>query len=846
MKKYTPMIRQYLDIKADYEDSLLFFRLGDFYELFFNDAVVAADELNLVLTARNNADEKIPMCGVPHHASASYIYRLAQKGHKIAIVEQLENPEDAEGIVKRGVVKVVTPGTIMDELNDNSESIYLASVIEYAYGYAVSLAEMASGKVIVFNVEKDIEVLIASLRNYNTKEIIILDSLNNSVKRELLFLDDILLSEESEVNVLSEYAYLYNDVSNTYLKDSVELLLSYLNKTQMKMLNHLREIEVLSDQNHLKINYNSVHNLELIESLKSGNVKNSLWDFLDYTETSMGKRLLRDYIIKPMINKSEILKRQSEITIIKDDYILFADLKENLSNIYDLERLNAKLSYGNANPLDLLRLKRSLASAPKLIESLIKYPQFKYLANVDTLNHIVDLIESAILEDVKANIREGGIFKTGFNSDLDKAHNIQRDGQSWILELEAKERARTDISNLKVGYNRVFGYFIEVSKGNVAKIKDEFNYIRKQTLTNSERYITEELKMKEEEILNADDIAKEMEFKLFNELVKEISTYSKDILALSDVIANIDTLYSLANVARLKGYVLPTISDDREFNIVEGRHPILENLLRDHTYVSNNLNMSNEDVWLITGPNMGGKSTFMRQSVLIVILAQMGSYVPATSASIPIFDQIFTRVGASDDILSGKSTFMVEMSEANDALSNATENSLIIFDEIGRGTSTYDGMAIAKSMIEYIATNIKAKTLFSTHYHELVTLADSFDNVSNYHLLVHEENDEITLKYEVVPGISNRSYGINVARLANLPDHVINRASSILEVLEKEQLISESGHEIIYKEVEVVPNNLKKVETLLKEVNINDLTPMNALQLLDDLVNKLNGDRSYE
>ncbi len=846
MKKYTPMIRQFLDIKADYEDSLLFFRLGDFYELFFDDAKIAAEELNLVLTARNNSDEKIPMCGVPHHASASYIYRLAQKGHKIAIVEQLENPEDAEGIVKRGVVKVVTPGTIMDELNDNSESIYLASVIEYAYGYGVSLVEMASGKVIVFNVEKDIEVLIASLRNYNTKEIIILDSLNSSTKRELLFLDDILLSEESEVNVLDEYAYLYENVDNAYLKESVELLLSYLNKTQMKMLNHLREIEVLSDQNHMKINYNSVHNLELIESLKSGNVKNSLWDFLDYTETSMGKRLLRDYIIKPMINKSDILKRQAEITVIKDDYILFDDLKENLSAIYDLERLNAKLAYGNANPLDLLRLKKSLYSAPKLIESLIKYPEFSHLANVDTLDHIAALIESAILEDVKANIREGGIFKTGFNSDLDKAHNIQRDGQSWILELEAKERERTDISNLKVGYNRVFGYFIEVSKGNVAKIKDEFNYIRKQTLTNSERYITEELKLKEEEILNADDIAKEMEFKLFNDLVKEISTYSQDILALSDVIANIDTLYSLANVARLKGYTLPTISDDREFNIVEGRHPILENLLRDHTYVSNHLNMSNEDVWLITGPNMGGKSTFMRQSVLIVILAQMGSYVPARSATIPIFDQIFTRVGASDDILSGKSTFMVEMSEANDALSNATENSLIIFDEIGRGTSTYDGMAIAKSMIEYIATNIKAKTLFSTHYHELVSLADNFDNVSNYHLLVHEENDQITLKYEVVPGISNRSYGINVARLANLPEHVISRAASILEVLEKEQIINESGHEIIYKEVEVVPNNLKKVERLLKEVNINDLTPMNALQLLDDLIKNLNEDKSYE
>ena len=839
MKKYTPMMRQYLDIKKDYEDALLFYRLGDFYELFFSDAEIAAEELNLVLTARSSGEEKIPMCGVPHHASSSYIYRLTQKGHKVAIVEQLENPEDAEGIVKRGVIKVVTPGTIMDELSDNSESIYLGAVVDYGYGFSVALTEMASGKVIVYNVDHDVETLIASLLSYNTREIVVFEDLSMGVKRELSFLNDVLLSDVSESIVLDNYSYLYEHVDNTNLVSVIELLLTYLNDTQMKTLHHLREIEVISDAGHMKIDYNSISNLELVESLRSGNVKNSLWDFLDHTETSMGKRLLRSYIVKPLVDKESILRRQDQITDLKNDYILFDDLGENLKQIYDLERLNAKLAYGNANPLDLLRLKKSLVVVPQILEDLSKYPNFNNIINVDPLGHLEDLIERAILEDAKAVVRDGNIFKTGFNEKLDEARSVQEHGQEWILQLEAEEREKTGISNLKVGYNRVFGYFIEVSKGNVSKLPDDGTYIRKQTLTNSERYVTEALKMKEEEILNADEIAKTMEFNLFNDLVKEISAHSKSILALSDVIAEIDVLYSLAAVAKLKGYVLPEISDDRTFVIEGGRHPILENIMRDHDYVANNLDMTHEDIWVITGPNMGGKSTFMRQSVLIVIMAQMGSYVPATEAIIPVFDQVFTRIGASDDILSGKSTFMVEMAEANDALSNATENSLIIFDEIGRGTSTYDGMALAKSMIEYIAMNIKAKTLFSTHYHELVTLADHFDNVSNYHLLVHEEDDEITLKYQVVPGVSNRSYGINVAKLAGLPDNVILRASTILEGLEKEQKIAEDGHEIIYKEVEVIPQGLKNVKNILDAIDVNDLTPIKALQLLDDLVSKI-------
>ncbi|NLY62713.1 MAG: DNA mismatch repair protein MutS [Erysipelothrix sp.] len=841
MKTHTPMIRQYLDIKKDHEDALLFYRLGDFYELFFDDAKVAAEELGLVLTARGKSADAIPMCGVPHHASASYIYRLAQKGYRIAIVEQLEDPAEAEGIVKRGVVKIVTPGTIMDELSDNSEAIYMASVYDFAYGYSVAIVEMASGKVITFTLDHDDEKLISSLLNYNIKEIVLITDTNAALKRELSFVSDILVSEIAGVSDTKAYSHLFEHLDNKYLVAAVEILLSYLSETQLKLLNHLRKVEEIRNDGYLKIDYNSIANLELVESLRGGSVKNSLLDFLDHSKTSMGKRTLRSYITRPLINRADILKRQAQITDLRNDYILYDDLEESLKAIYDLERLNAKISYGNANPLDLIRIQKSLNAVPKLLANLIGLSNFSDLIDIDPLTDLAGLIESAISEDAKVNIREGNIFKDGYNSDLDHARSIQKHGQNWIVQLEADEREKTGISTLKVGYNRVFGYFIEVSKANIDKIKDEFNYVRKQTLTNSERYVTEELKSKEEEILNADEIAKALEYSLYNDLINQIATYSSKILALSDVIGQIDFLFSLATVARFKGYSLPEISSDRSFVINDGRHPILETIMRDKDYVANKLDMSNEDIWVITGPNMGGKSTFMRQSVLIVIMAQMGSYIPATFAKIPIFDQIFTRIGASDDILSGKSTFMVEMAEANDALSNATENSLIIFDEIGRGTSTYDGMALAKSMIEYIALNIKAKTLFSTHYHELVSLAERFENVSNYHLLVKEEAGEISLQYQVVPGVSNKSYGINVAKLAGLPNNVLLRASEILDGLEASEVVH-SGAEVIYKDVEVIPNNLNRISSILSKTNLNEITPMMAMQLLDDLLKELNED----
>lgn len=837
MKKYTPMIRQYLEIKQEHKDALVFYRLGDFYEMFFDDAVLAAKELDLVLTSRNpKAENQIPMCGVPHHAASSYILRLTQKGYKVAIVEQLEDPADAVGIVKRGVVKVVTPGTVMDELNEDSESIFLAAITDFAYGFGVALIEMASGKIIVSEVDHDKTLLVEKLLSYNTKEIVVDSSISDKTLQIIKNIPYVSISKE-EIIDLKAYQHLYKNVDNHNLLITIKLMLSYLNRTQMKMLNHLREIEVEDREKYLKMDYASILNLELVESIKISNNQKSLWDFLNKTKTSMGGRLLKTWITKPLVDYNQILKRQSMIEVIKNDFILRDNLKEKLIQVYDLERLSAKFAYGNANAIDAIRLKSSLKVAPEIFQDLKGYSEFQELIKIDPLKTLYQLIDEAIVDKPPTSLREGNLFKEGFNKKLDQARLIQREGQNWILELEAQEREKTGINNLKIGYNRVFGYYFEVTKANRDRIKEEDGYVRKQTLTNSERFITEELKAKEEEILNADEKSRQLEYSLFLELVKEIVKYMPKLLLLAQTISNIDVLFALGIVASNSGYVKPTISKDRDFEIIAGRHPILDQIMVDKKYIANDLTLSDKDLWIITGPNMGGKSTFMRQVTLIVILAQIGSFVPADKAIIPIFDQLFTRIGASDDILSGQSTFMVEMFEANNALQNATANSLIIFDEIGRGTSTYDGMSLAKAMIEYIATNIKAKTLFSTHYHELVQLANNFDNIENYHVEVYEKDGDVTFLYKMVPGQTDRSYGINVAKLAGLPDSIIERSSEILKELESKQIVNSQQKVIIEKEV--APKYLKNIEVMLKNVNINELTPLASLQFLDDLKKKL-------
>ena len=837
MKKYTPMIRQYLKIKEEHSDALIFYRLGDFYEMFFDDAIIASKALDIVLTARNSgAKDKIPMCGVPHHAASNYILRLTQKGYKVAIVEQLEDPADAVGIVKRGVVKIVTPGTVMDELNEDSESIYLAAVTDFKYGYGVAICEMASGKITVSQVDHDKTLLVEKLLSYNTKEVVVSENFDERVLKLLTNLPNTVISTEDSKD-FNEYKHLYDHVENHNLVDTSQLMLAYLNRTQMKMLNHLRKVEVENIESYLKMDYASILNLELVESIKISNNQKSLWDFLNKTKTSMGARLLKTWITKPLVNKEEILSRQDMISVIKDDFLLRDNLKEDLNEIYDLERLSAKFAYGNANAIDAVRLKTSLAKIPKILNDLSVYPQFKDLCQVDSLSNLHDILDQALVDKPPVSLREGGLFKEGYNLDLDQMRKIQREGQNWILELEAKEREKTGVPTLKIGYNRVFGYFFEATKAHKHKLKEEDGYIRKQTLTNVERFITDELKAKEDEILNADDKSKNLEYSLFLKLVERVVTYMPKLLLLAQTIAQIDVLYALGEVATNSGYTKPKISKERDFEIIDGRHPILDQLMQDEKYVSNTLTLSDKDLWLITGPNMGGKSTFMRQVTLIVILAQMGAFVPARSATIPIFDQLFTRIGASDDILSGQSTFMVEMFEANNALQNATKNSLIIFDEIGRGTSTYDGMSLAKAMIEYIATNIKAKTLFSTHYHELVQLADNFDNIENYHVEVFEKDGDVTFLYKMIAGQADRSYGINVAKLAGLPESIIERSSEILVELEANKVVNSNQKVIVEKAV--TPKHLKVVEDLLLNVDINELTPIAALQFLDDLKNKI-------
>lgn len=838
MKKYTPMIRQYLQIKEENKDALLFYRLGDFYELFFEDAKLASKELDLVLTGRNaGVKEKIPMCGVPHHAASNYILRLSQKGYKIAIVEQLEDPSQAKGIVERGVVKIVTPGTIMDELNENSESIFLAAINSYSYGYSLAVCEMASGRIITTSVEKNESKLLEKLLTYNVKEVVVKEKTDEKLIKVLENMNDITLSYE-EVDEPKGYKHIYDHLENTNLINAVKLLLSYLNRTQLKMLKHLRDVEVEKEKDFLKMDYSSILNLELVESIKISNNQKSLWDFLNKTKTSMGARLLKEWIIKPLVDRDQIINRQEKISKIKDDFLLKDSLKNYLSEIYDLERLSAKFAYGNANAKDAIKLKTSLENVPKITEELSQYKEFKDICEIDPLSNLFRLIDEAIVEEPPTSLREGGLFKDNFSKELDDIREVQREGQNWILELEAKERKNTGVNNLKVGYNRVFGYFFEVTKANMHKIKEEDGYIRKQTLTNVERFITDELKAKEDEILNADERSKSLEYSLFLKLVEEIVTYMPKLLLMANMLAKVDVLYALSTIASNVGYIKPKISKDRTFEIEDGRHPILDVLMKENKYVSNSLSLSEEDLWIITGPNMGGKSTFMRQVTLIVILAQMGSYVPAKAAEIPVFDQLFTRIGASDDILSGQSTFMVEMFEANNALQNATENSLIIFDEIGRGTSTYDGMSLAKAMIEYIATNIKAKTLFSTHYHELVQLADNFENISNYHVDVFEKDGKVTFLYKMIKGQADKSYGINVAKLANLPESIIKRSYEVLEELESKSVVN--TQQTIIKEKAVIPNWLKEINSLIKETDINQMTPIEALQFLNDIKKKIN------
>ena len=783
---YTPMMKHYLELKEQHEDAIIFYRLGDFYEMFFEDAKTASSELDLVLTGRNaGVEERVPMCGIPHHAAKGYIQRLIQKGYKVAIVEQLEDPALAKGLVKRDVIKIVTPGTIMDEVSDEKTTVYIASLHDFQFGLAVILCEMTTGELRAQLIDKHVMAIQKVLLGNNVREIVIQEKFDKKIVKMIEEMQTITVSYHNDNALKEEYRHLLNGIEDDRVETAFGVLTNYLDETQKRNMAHLNAVEMVYENDFLQMDFSTKQNLELTSSLRSNSRSQTLWSFLDKCRSSMGSRLLKKWIEYPLVDTAMINRRLDAVEYLNDNFITKDELREHLGFVYDMERLSARVAYGSANPRDILRLIKTLEHTPQIFELFHDCSAYEEFQSIDPCRELYDMIEGAIIDNPPLTLKDGGVFVEGYNEELDQVREIGKNGKNWILELENKERERTGVKSLKIGYNRVFGYYIEVTKTNLDSIKDEFGYVRKQTLTNAERFITQELKDKEDAIVHAQERSIRLEAELFNHLLNQIKVYLPKLHDLSHALATIDALYALAEISSENGYTRPQFHTGHSIHMKEARHPILDRMMKTTRYVSNDLEMGEDnDILMITGPNMGGKSTYMRQTVLLVIMAQIGCFVPAKKAEMPIFDQIFTRIGASDDIMSGQSTFMVEMIEANNALQNATANSLILFDEIGRGTSTYDGMALAQAMIEYIMRNIKAKTLFSTHYHELTEMAEKNAGIRNVHVDVHEEDDKVTFLYRVLDGKADKSYGINVARLAHLPSSVLERAKQILDNLE--------------------------------------------------------------
>lgn len=844
---YTPMMRQYLTIKENYPDTLVFFRLGDFYEMFFNDALVASKELEIVLTSRDAGtnNEPVPMCGVPYHAVENYIEKLSSKGYKVAIVEQMEEANNKK-IVTREVTKIITPGTNVDELylseKDNS---YLGAVDKIDDGYVFCYIDLSTGETNVTILPNHINYFYNELQKLNIKEIITNDKFPKIYRDYLKNRLNILVSIENNTKIDDYLVNLITDLDDK-LVNTCKRLLSYVINTQKRVLVHLKPFKKYSNDEFLKLDSNSLKNLELIESLKGNRNNKNLFSLLDKCSTAMGSRFLKRSIIYPLTDYNKIQSRLQIVDDFTNHISLLNDLSKELNNIYDLERIVGRISYGNLSPRDLLQLKKSLGSLPNIKKLLIEGNTNNFLKlekNIETYDEFYELLDKAIKEDAPYLLREGNIIKSGYNEELDRIKEVSQNNKTFLTNLEIREKERTGIKSLKVGYNKVFGYYIEVTKANLALVTDDLGYIRKQTTSNSERFITEELKEREALILRADERIHELEIELFNEIRDICKTYSTKLQFTASLISELDMLHAFSKVSKCEGYVRPQFSLYGEIKIVEGRHPVIEKET-DTPFVPNNLTMYNDSlIMLITGPNMSGKSTFMRQTAIIAIMAQMGCFVPATKALLPIFDQIFTRIGSSDDISAGQSTFMMEMLEVNYALQNATSNSLIILDEVGRGTATYDGMALAQAIIEYIHDNVKAKTIFSTHYHELTTLEHSLSALFNVHVEAKEEKGNIIFFHKVLSGPTDQSYGINVASLAKLPLEVTLRAKDILSKLEKHnsyetELLSKNNYTkpIIINNVN--PNELEVLSNL-KNLLIDDLKPIDALLKLAELKGKL-------
>ncbi len=854
----SPMMQNYLDTKKEYQDCILFYRLGDFYEMFYEDAILASRELEITLTGRAcGAEEKAPMCGVPYHAVDTYLSRLIAKGYKVAICEQLEDPKTTKGIVKRDVIRVVTPGTVTENnMLEEKKNNYMMSILKSGIYYGISICDITTGDFYATQIkfpENNFEKLLDEYTRFTPTELVINPAMAASKKevemmkdRSLAFVtvrEDSIFEENAE-KINSQYKVMDNSGNEKVLENEDLLIsatngiLNYIEETQKMKLEHMNTLKVYDVQKYMSLDISARRNLELTERMRDKSKKGTLMWVLDRTSTSMGGRLLKRWIHDPLLAIDEIKARNTAVGELKDNLMLRGDIAENLNKVYDIERLAGKISYGNANARDLISLKNSISHMPDL-KQILKNTNCELLQkaynDLDELVDIAKLIEDAIVEEPPISLKEGGLIKMGYNKEIDEYKSASVEGKQWILNLEAKEREATKIKNLKIGYTKVFGYYIEVTKSFLSQVPK--NYIRKQTLTNAERFITQELKDMEDKILGAEEKAIQQEYNAFVEIRNEIANNIERIQQTASVIANVDVLTSLAIVAEDYNYVCPEMDESGVLEIENGRHPVVEKMLDSGGFVQNDtkLNLQENRIAMITGPNMAGKSTYMRQVALICLMAQIGSFVPAEKAHLGVIDKIFTRVGASDDLSMGQSTFMVEMAEVANILKDATRNSLIILDEIGRGTSTYDGLSIAWAVTEYIATKIGCKTLFATHYHELVALENKIEGIKNYSVAVKEKGEDIIFLRKIMEGGTDESYGIHVAKLAGVPNDVVKRANKILGNLEKGGVkVKENKDDKKQVEGQMDLCNLQFADIAreLDKVNVNELTPIEALNVL--------------
>ena len=853
MEGLTPMMQQYVDTKEQYKDCILLYRLGDFYEMFFDDAITASKELEITLTGKDcGLKERAPMCGIPYHSIQNYLSKLITNGHKVAICEQMEDPALAKGLVKRDVIRVITPGTVIESnILEEKKNNYISSIYKVGIHYGLAYSDVSTGEFCTTEIVEgnNFAKLMNELVRFTPAEIVV---------------NPEMFASTSEINTIQEKFKTYittsiDEIENidihgfdklekkSFAKEATKLLLTYIRETQKVDMKHISNIEYYSAEKYMALDMIARRNLEITETIRDRNKKGSLLWVLDKTSTSMGGRLLRRWLEKPLMDVKEIEGRLGSVEELKGSAMRRGNIAEVLDRVYDIERLTGKISYGTVNAKDMVALKNSLQQLPDLKNILADFKS-ELLKNLyeelDTLEDVAKLIDDAIVDDPPVSVKEGGIIKIDYDEEVKKLRTASTEGKNWVIALEAREREATGIKNLKVGFNKVFGYYIEVSKSFVNQVPDRF--IRKQTLTTGERYITDELKEIESTILGAQDKVVNLEYEIFTKIRDEISNHIVRLQKSSNVVATVDTLNSLAEVADKYNYVKPEVNEEDVIEIKEGRHPVVERLIPSGSFVPNDtlLNEGEDRVNIITGPNMAGKSTYMRQVALITLMAQIGSFVPADYAKIGITDRIFTRVGASDDLASGQSTFMVEMNEVANIISNATKRSLLILDEIGRGTSTFDGLSIAWAVVEHIAKKIGARTLFATHYHELTELEDKIDGVKNYCIAVKEKGEDVIFLRKIIRGGADESYGVHVAKLAGIPNNVTVRANEILKTLKENNFSNKSEKEpkkayAMQNQFDLFNYKLGEIASEIDKININELTPIEALNTLMKLKMKL-------